>query len=326
MNAIDADRELFARELDNFIPARIFDAHAHLYRSEFFSGAPFGIAKTFPEMGIAEYFTLIADILPGRKISGLFFVWPAIQNDIEANNHFVRAETRADPYSRAQMLITPDMDPELIRENVRRDGFVGLKCYSVYSPEQPTFEARIPSYLPEQQVKIAHEEGLSITLHMVRARAMADADNQETIRSWAIEYPDARFILAHSARGFNPHHTIEGIGALRGIRNVWCDTSAISDSGAFEAVIRILGVDRLMYGSDAPVSHFRGRSVAIGDSFLWVSAANTNLSTPYAQLSPVLLGLESLRTLKLACWNLNLSDSEVEKIFWGNADALYGLT
>lgn len=68
------------------------------------------------------------------------------------------------------------------------------------------------------------------------------------------------------------------------------------------------------------------RSVAIGDSFLWISSANTDFSAPYAQISPVLLGLESLRTLKLACWNLDLSDSEVEKIFWGNASTLYGLT
>ena len=33
----DSDRELFERELNSFVPLRIFDAHAHLYRTSFFS-------------------------------------------------------------------------------------------------------------------------------------------------------------------------------------------------------------------------------------------------------------------------------------------------
>jgi glutamate-1-semialdehyde 2,1-aminomutase len=160
---------------------------------------------------------------------------------------------------------------------------------------------------------------------MVRARAIADPSNQEVIRSWATRYPNARFILAHAARGFNPYHTIEGIGALRGLGNVWCDSSAVTESGAYEAIVRTLGVDRLLYGSDAPVSHLRGRCVAIGDSFLWLSDANTKFSAAHSKLDPTLIGLESLRVMKLACWNLNLSDSQIEKIFWGNAAELYDL-
>ena len=27
----DYDREIFQRELDGFVPSRVFDAHAHLY-------------------------------------------------------------------------------------------------------------------------------------------------------------------------------------------------------------------------------------------------------------------------------------------------------
>ena len=38
-----------------------------------------------------------------------------------------------------------------------------------------------------------------------------------------------------------------------------------------------------------------------------------------------MVGLESLRTLKLACVNLGLSDSDVERIFFGNAAELFGL-
>ena len=69
----------------------------------------------------------------------------------------------------------------------------------------------------------------------------------------------------------------------------------------------------------------RARCVALGDSFLWVSADNTRLEASYGDVRPSLVALESLRALKLACWNLRLADSEVEKIFYSNAAELYSL-
>lgn len=320
------DRELFRRELESFVPDRIFDAHAHLYRRNFFRRTVPPLAAKYPEMGLDEFRHLMELVIPNRRIGGgLFFGWPDPEIDIETNNDFVRDQVERDSASRAQMLITPEMDPEFVRERIKRDGFSGLKCYHVYASEKPTFNARIPSYLPEAHVRIAHEEGLSITLHMVRPRAMADPENQATIGAWAAKYPNARFILAHAARGFNPYHTIEGIGALKGLHNIWCDTSAVTEAGAFEAIVRTLGVERLLYGSDAPVSHIRGRCVAVADSFLWMSEENTNFNAAYANLRPALIGFESLRVLKLAALNLALTDSEIEKIFWQNAAELYGL-
>lgn len=322
---LDHDREIFDRELDAFVPDRIFDAHAHLYRKEFFAGEPAPLAKIGPDVDAEIFFRFINQLTPGRITSGLFFGYPHVSIDLDRNNRFVAEQVRRDPASRAQMLITPAMDPENIRAGIRREGFAGLKCYHVFSNEKPTFNATIPSYLPEEHVRIAHEERLSITLHMVRPRAMADPHNQEVIRRWAAKYPNARFILAHAARGFNPHHTAEGIGALAGLRNIWCDTSAITDSGAFEAIIATLGVDRLLYGSDFPVSHLRGRCVAIGDSFLWLHPENTKFTAEHAELRPTLVGLESLRVLKLACVHLRLKDHEIERIFYGNAAEMYSL-
>lgn len=323
---LDSDRELFDRELETFVSARVFDAHAHLYELSQFTGEPPQLCARGPvSVGWDTYQDCIAQIMPRRHVGGLLFGFPNPHVDPGVANDFVAREVRRAPASRAQMVIHPMMDPELIRETVRRERFVGLKCYHFYSAVEPTFNATLPSYLPEEQVRVAHEEGLTITVHLVRPRALADPANQETIRRYAEGYPNARFILAHAARGFNPHHTVQGIRALSGLGNVWCDTSAVTECGAFEAIVRTLGVDRLLYGSDFPVSHQRGRCVAIGDSFLWLSHENTNFSAPYAEVQPTLVGIESLRALKLACMNLNLSDAEVEAIFYGNAAKLFGV-
>ncbi|MFO1021781.1 MAG: amidohydrolase family protein [Planctomycetales bacterium] len=321
----DEDRELFERELDSFVPETIFDAHAHWYSTRHF--APEALSPFLKEgpadAGADAFRQAMQEMIPGRKIDGLFFPYPNKKVDTAAANEFIVQELKHAPGSYGQMLITPEMDPEFIREKVRGGSFAGLKCYHVYSQVQPTWESPIEDFLPESHVKIAHEEGLSITLHIVRARALADRVNQKTLRRYCGAYPNMRMILAHAGRGFNPHHTLEGIDSLKGLTNVWFDTSAITDSGAFEAILRTFGPERLLYGADYPVSQLRGRCVALGDSFFWISEENTQLKVPYADLKLSLVGLESLRSLKLAAYACRLSDTEVEGIFRTYARQLF---
>lgn len=320
-----ADAELFRRELETFVPPVIFDAHAHWYRADHFpvDVRPQLVATGPAIAGSAAFNVEMEKITPGRQTEGLFFPYPHAAVDVDAANEFLAAELLEQPNSRGQMLVTPSHDPEFIRETVRRQGFVGLKCYHVFSPKRPTFDSFIEDFLPEAQVQVAHDLGLSITLHMVRQRALADPANQATIRRYCERYPNMRLILAHAARGFNVHHTIEGIESLRGISNVWFDTSAVTDSGAIEAILRVFGPSRLLYGSDFPVTHLRGRCISLGDSFLWISAENTQLDVPYGRIELATVGHESLRTLKIACQSLRLSDTDVEQVFSRNAHELY---
>lgn len=320
---LDRDREIWDRELASFVPKRVFDSHLHLYELSHFNGPPPGLCAKGPSsVGWGEFQTRIAEIMPDREVSGLAFGYPQTTVNFEAANNFVAREAKH-PGALGQMLIHPAMEPEFIRETVQRDGFVGLKPYHLFATEKPTFDAHIPSYLPEEHVRIAHDLGLSITLHIVRSSALADPSNQEVLRRYATKYPNARIILAHAARGFNPHHTVLGIESLRGLSNVWFDSSAVTDSGAYEAIIRVMGHRRLMYGSDFPVSHIRGRCVGLGDNFLWLTPENTKLDAAYANVQFTLVGIESLRTLKVAALSCGLSDEQVEDIFLGNGAELF---
>jgi glutamate-1-semialdehyde 2,1-aminomutase len=160
----------------------------------------------------------------------------------------------------------------------------------------------------------------------VRARAVADPSNQHWIRYFCETYPDMQLILAHAARGFNPYHTIEGLGALRGLTNLWCDMAAVTDVGACEAIIEILGHERLLYGTDFPVSHLRGRCVAVGDGFVWLYEDTLDWdAVSFQPLHPVFIGLESLRALKQAAWHQRLRDGQIEDIFANNARRLLRL-
>lgn len=64
-------------------------------------------------------------------------------------------------------------------------------------------------------------------------------------------------MLAHAARGFNARYTVEGIASLRGIDNVFFDTSAICEAAAMEAMLRefgptLLGFDEITIGWRRP--------------------------------------------------------------------------
>ncbi len=114
MPLLDSDREFFARELDSFVPPRVFTTPtATLYRKAFFSGAGPALVEEFPQMDFHSFQRGIAEITPGRNTSGLFFGWPDPSIDWESNNRFVAEQARLDPNSRAEMLITPANGPRV---------------------------------------------------------------------------------------------------------------------------------------------------------------------------------------------------------------------
>ena len=325
--ARDDEMEFFRRELDSFVPERIFDAHVHFYNLGFFPEEDvLDLMRDGPPVvGMDVFQEYIGQITPGRETDGLCFPYPRPGTDFKAVHPFLAQEVAKRAGSRGQMLVKPSLDPEYIREIVKAHGFVGLKCYQVFSPREPTHDSYIEDFLPEEQVRLAHEEGLTITLHIVRRGGLTDPANQATIRRYAESYPDMNLILAHAARGFNPYQTIEGVQELIGLHNVYFDTGVVQEAGGFESVVEAMGHRRLLWGSDFPVSQSRGRCVAIGNGVIWITPEMTQASSSFSDNTAVMQGYESLRALKLAAMRLRLTDSQVEDIFYGNAAALYGL-
>ena len=319
------DTEFFAREIDAFLPDRVFDAHTHLWKREFI---PWQVEGAPADIGYVEYQQLMRDLHPHRRVAALFI--PAVHPDetesFTAPNEWVAEATAQSADCRHLFFVRPEDDPEWVRQEVKRVGAHGLKCYHTMAATKPTWDAEIPDFLPEQHVRIAHEEKLVITLHMVRQRALADPSNQHWIRYYCEHYPDMRLILAHSARGFQPAHNHEGLARLADLDNLYNDTSAHCEPIAHQAIIRFCGHHKLMYGTDLPVSHSRGRSLSAADAFLWLNADTPVWEENHLTIQPVLLGLEHLRSIKWACWSEKLSDGQVEDLFWNNAARLFAVS
>lgn len=309
--------------LDTFVPPVLFDAHAHLYQKQDATAAvPEDLEDSHGNVGWAEYRKATASWLGERSpSSGLFFPFPRAGNDRTRANQFLRDELANDPQSRGLMLIAPEDDPSIVEAEVTRLPWSGFKVYHVYASSGRTFEAEIGEFLPEWAWEIANRHGLVLMLHLVRATALADPHNQTYLRDHCRRYPEAKLILAHAARGFCAHHTLQGIASLRGLENVFFDTSAICEPAPFEAILRTFGPSRLLFGTDFPVSEMLGKCISIGDGFTWLYGHNVDWSTsPFAQ--PVRIGLESLRALQMASIALSLRDTDHEWIFAANARRL----
>lgn len=317
----------FNRFLRSFVPPDCFDAHMHLYRGEDATAAlPKELLDEHGNVSWASYCKNVERWMGDRRPSGgLIFTIPKVGMDMAGANRFVADEVRRQPGSRGLMMIHPKDDPAQVEAILDADGFVGFKVYHVFSGLPDTFEAPTSAFIPEWAWELAQARGLAIMLHMVKARAMADPENQSYIREHCLRYPNAKLILAHSARSFSGGHTVEGIASLRGIGNVYFDNSAVCEAVPTEAIIREFGTGRLLFGTDYPVSDMRGRCITIGDGFQWLYEDTLDWKqSKFA--TPQFIGLESLRALQQACRTMRLRDDDVERIFSTNARQLLGIT
>lgn len=322
----DADRELFDRRLRDFLPPDAFDVHAHLYDLRHL--APQASAGDFAGSPRIDHDVLRRSMQQwmGERVitEGLYFPFPVRHLEPRGANDFLAAAIQGRAHCRGLMMIRPADDPAEVEAQLRRHAFAGFKVYHVFAAREDTFFAEQGEFLPEWAWELAEQYGLAITMHMVLPRALGDPRNQAYIREHCLRFPHAKLILAHAARGFNAGHTVEGVDALRGLGNVFFDTSAVCEPTAFEAIVRTFGVTRLMYGSDFPVSELRGRACSIGDGFFWLYDHNaTWAGWPHAQ--PQLVGIESLLALQQACQTMHLKDWDIERIFGDNARQMLGL-
>ena len=322
-----ADHELFARRLRSFVPHDAFDVHAHLYDlSHLAPNTTTDDNPTQPTQIGHHVFTETMQKWMGDRLirDGLFFPMPVRDLDCQAANQFLAHTLNEHPGSRGLMMIRPHDVPEDVEAEVARQGFAGFKVYHVFADREDTFNAEQSEFLPEWAWQIADRHALAIMMHMVLPRALSDPRNQSYIQKYCRRYPNAKLILAHAARGFNSAHTVEGIHSIRGLENVWFDTSVVCEPSALESIIDSFGVTRLMYGSDFPVSEMRGRSLSVGDGFYWIYDHNAEWKN-WQHAQPELVGIESLLALQQACRRMKLIDRDVERIFGDNARNLLGL-
>ena len=324
------------RRLREFVPEKAFDAHAHLYSAEYLPNmaAPGSIfAECGPLADREAYLRLQGPLYGGAKQLRLNLVSvPDASMQDRANGHrarcneFLARHLERCPEDVGEAFVLPDDSEGDIEALLAHPNIRGLKCYHLAARKQPAWQAEIGEYLPESAWRVADGRGLAITLHMVKDAALADPGNLETIRKKAREYPSAKLILAHAARGFAPWTALDGLKGLPCLPNIYYDVSAVCEPTAIFAVIKAAGADHVLWGSDFPVSMQRGKCISLGDTFLWLCGPLLEKAGATAAAEATLVGVENLNALAQACDMLGLRRSDIDDIFHNNAMRLFGLS
>ncbi|MEX2567910.1 MAG: aminotransferase class III-fold pyridoxal phosphate-dependent enzyme [Cyclobacteriaceae bacterium] len=309
--------------ISDFIPARIFDSHAHIYRCNDLNLDAPGLWTGGPEeVGIGAWEGQVGHFFPKARLEGgMFFPAPLPNADITASNAFLTDQLDRYPACRGLALVTPGMEPTAIKDILAHPSVVGIKPYHVYSKTKPTSNAAITDFLPEHWWEWAHEQQGLIMLHIMKDTAIADPSNQKIIRRMCLRYTGMKLVLAHTARSFHAPNAY-GLEAISDLPNIWFDMSGICEPEPIMAVLHHFGPRKLLWGSDFPVSSLRGKVVTLGDGFIWLDQQSCDWKKAWGD--PTLVGIESLRALKQAGELMGLNKSDREQIFCDNGMRLLG--
>jgi glutamate-1-semialdehyde 2,1-aminomutase len=260
----------------------------------------------------------------GRLHGALLVPYPAKGMSVSSANQFVIAQASLEPRCRVAVVVTPQSERSEFEAYFTNPQVAGLKPYHVFSDREPTSDSCLADFVPEWAWELAHAHGKMILLHLVKDQALADPSNQNEVIAVCRRFPNAQLVLAHAARGFHAPNTVKGIDALRGLPNVWFDTSAVCETDAIAAILDQFGPRRVMWGSDFPVSQLRGRCVTLGTGFAWVTDDHVTWDNQFFG-KPLAVGLESLRATLNATDQIGLNREDLRDIFCGNALRLLGV-
>ena len=316
-----------AKILDDFLPEKIFDAHMH---------HPHQKARTNPD-DLAQYKADFHPLMGDRDIrvnmlgspeAGMVDPQTGLPNDVFQNSvNIIKDQLTRHPEICGATLVCPADTVEDIEKRIAYIGcpnLTGLKVYHGLSvARKDTFQCEIGEYLPESAWEVANARHMTITLHMVKDKALADPANLAYIRDRAGRFPDAKLILAHCARSFAAWTAIENVDKVTGFDNVFFDFSAVCESPQMFMILKKAGIDKCMWGSDWTVSRLAGKCISIADSFYWIGEKDLARMAGETEFHSRLVGTENLMAVRQAFQMLELTRADAEKFFYKNAERIF---
>jgi hypothetical protein len=321
------DKEYQQKILD-WIPNEILDFHTHIGISE-------NIGEISEERNRTTFIQDANDhsfekmtgrfekLLPGIKMTFVSFPFPFKEIHVEKANEYVLEKANY-PFILGN-LSNHNQTIELLNSKKVK----GLKVY--YDQVEKKYDdVVIKDFLPEVFLEKLDSEKKILMLH-VPGHCLNDSKNISEISEICKKYKNFKLVLAHMGRCHKGREIVESFEKLGKYENIFLETSTIAMAEVFEESIKILGTEKILYGSDAPYGNPKGnifdipgvmRNAFITEEvYPWTLP---KLRDWYLENKPPLTFLlyHQLEAMRLACKKLNLRYSDLEKIFLKNGKNL----
>ena len=327
----DRDQKVYEDELRDWLPDKIFDAHVHL-----FSGSCFQDNYVLPpkssywkfggEITIEQYNHINSILLPEQKISTLCFGHPDIHTNIPRADSYV-GSICDNKQIFGMTLLSPKTSIEEVKKCVLENKFIGYKPYRNFVDWMDYEDVTINDMLTKEQMELADEMGLAVTLHIPKAKRLADPCNQKQMVEICRDYPNAKIIFAHIGRAYYMQNVVGFLDGIADCENAYLDLAMVSHPGVIEYTFKHFPKDKILFGSDAPIAYLRGKSVEINNQYAYLLGEDYQIGNsiydPNHTVEFTTFMYEELRGIKEACIKSNLEHEEIENIFYNNAFKLF---
>jgi len=338
----DVDRAVYRETISDFLPARIIDAHTHVWKDEHthhdasaFARVvswPSRVARDSPVEELIEGYRLL---FPGKTVTPLMFSSIYEGDDMEAANAYVSECSAAHRFP-ALIYAHPTWSAKTLEQGIRKGRFLGAKVYLNLAPAYiPQKEIRIFDFLPPHQLDVLHRNKWVAMLHIPRDGRLGDPVNLAQMLEIEKTWPGVRLIIAHLGRAYCDEDMGTSMETLKATRNMVFDFSANTNDHAFEAALRTFGPERCLFGSDMPITRMRMRRTCESGRYINVVprglygdvSADKNMrevDPPEADRLTFFM-YEEILAIKRAVDRVGLGRRDVESFFYGNAKRFLGI-
>jgi predicted TIM-barrel fold metal-dependent hydrolase len=332
------DRRFYRDRLEAFLPERILDMHTHVWLKRFRRAAPTGRAVTWPlrvaeENPIEDLLTTYAQLLPGKAVRPLVFsLLESADDDFAGANAYV-GMVAAQHDLPALVFAAPSWSAERFEREIAQGGFLGAKVYlTLASPTIATEDITIYDFLPHHQLEVLDQHGWLVMLHIPRSDRLRDPVNLAQMLEIERTYPNVKLIIAHVGRAYCIENVGNAFERLAQSERMVFDFSANTNRSVFEQLIRAVGPQRIVFGSDLPIARMRMRRISEQANYvnlvprgLYGDVSDDphmrEVSSPEADTLSFFL-YEQIEAFRLAAEDLGLTHRDIEDVFYNNAAKL----
>ena len=322
---------VYHEELKPWLPSSIIDCHVHVSLVE--HCGPIGAERLrrnwAMEVDSAQSWQQLRDtyrlLFPEQEVETLAFGNVYREVNIEANNHYVGTGA-SDRNNRAWALLVtrPEWETGRIEEAMSR-GFIGIKPY----PDlvlQESEEVSIFDFVTHSQLAVVDKLGGIMMLHLPRHGRLGDPENIREVLEIHETYPAIKLILAHIGRAYCLPTAERGIPHFVSMPNIYFDTAANLNPDVFQYVLEQVGPQRLLFGSDLPITMMRGMREHVGERYINYTNGNytwnTNRKSAQEEAKYTYFLYEELRALIQAVKRAGLGLEAMEQILYRNGAEL----
>lgn len=305
------------------LPCNLIDAHTHVCRYEdiqTLSGSLMShVVSTFPAFTFDMAARAKSVLWPGKQLRSARMAHAICGYRHEAINNYLLREL---PEGDLLVWFGLPNAPQAAVQSMERGEAVALKMY-FHSVEPPLTKVR--DIFPDPTLNAATSLGIPIILHLPTALP----DGLSEVTEIAQRHPRLNIVLAHlgghGGQGWTPQ--IRGAyAALRDLPNVFMDTAFIWDADLIREAVDALGCERILFGTDEPLSLIRATGYhhprlgprLYAPDYHWATADDAPATV--TDQTPVLLHIQMVEAIVGA---VSGDRNVLKSIFHDNAQQLF---